>query len=869
MPAGAGRDSRRRAKVGLFSRWNTTEHEVSESQLRRKDAPVVRQRWSTLAVATLGLLLVQPAVSLAAGFGQLRVQSSLGQPLQAEIDISGVSRDDADSLVVKLAPPEAYEKAGLPYLPAVGGMNLELERRPDGSYVARVRSNQPVSDLYVDILVDMSWASGKVTRAFTFLLDPAGTKQAAQPVSPRVIPAATPDAAPATPSTSAAPAPAAPVATPAARQAGPAGSASGAGNYTVRRGDSLSGIAVESMRGQAGVSLDQMLVALYRANPDAFVGGNMNRLKSGAVLRVPSPADAQAVARPDARREVVTHTQAFDEYRNRLASAAASLRPSEAGTREQSGAVTARVQEQAAPPDARDELKLSKPESTAQKDANTQAEATVARARELKEAESRLAQLEKNVGDMQRLVELKNAEIARMDRAGTTGAGGPVTGPAVRDAASAPSASEAAALAAGATAAGAAGATGAASAPSGSPTTPGEQPPAVVQGEPVPQSSFLSAFLSNPLTVIGALLLIVVLGAYALFRRRHAQDAQDAQDALQADQAAQSDREFRNSMAPPDTAAADADPQPGAAAAASAAAAQHSVFGTDFHIGSGVADSSDVDPIAEADVYIAYGRDAQAEEILREALQQEPERQAVRLKLLEIYNTRQDVEGFRVMAEEMLVQTGGQGAHWAQAAAMGRALEPENPLYRTEVPDGRPVSATLPTATAPHDLPLPARDEPSIGDFALPLDAFPVPAPGAPLTAPADAGRVFGDTVVGIPQSREGTPEADAGVDDLPLDTPTRARPMTFDMAGLSFDLDAPLQSANQHVEHAGHAETAAAAASIHPSGARDLQIKFDLAKAYLEIGDRNGARELLQEVVDQAADPLQDEARTLLRQVG
>lgn len=178
---------------------------MSVSQHRRKDAPTARQRWSTLAFTALGLLLAQPA-AYAAGFGQLRVQSNLGQPLQAEIDISGVSAEEADGLAVKLASPDAYAKAGLTYLPAVSSLRLQVERRPNGSYVARVRSTQPVSEPFVDILVDMTWASGKVSRAYTFLLDPAGAKPSNQTFSPAtVVQAGTPDESGAT--SPAAPAP--------------------------------------------------------------------------------------------------------------------------------------------------------------------------------------------------------------------------------------------------------------------------------------------------------------------------------------------------------------------------------------------------------------------------------------------------------------------------------------------------------------------------------------------------------------------------------------------------------------------------------------------------------------------------------------
>ncbi|WP_404851351.1 FimV family protein, partial [Cupriavidus sp. D384] len=184
---------------------------MSVSLHRRKDAPTVRQRWSTLAITAAGLLLAQPA-AYAAGFGQLRVQSNLGQPLQAEIDITGVTPEEADSLAVKLAAPSAYSRAGLTYLSAISSVRLDVQKRPNGTYVATVRSNQPLSEPFVDILVDMSWSSGKITRAYTFLLDPAGAKPSNQAFSPTtVVQAATPDASPA-----AAPAPAPVAAAPAA-----------------------------------------------------------------------------------------------------------------------------------------------------------------------------------------------------------------------------------------------------------------------------------------------------------------------------------------------------------------------------------------------------------------------------------------------------------------------------------------------------------------------------------------------------------------------------------------------------------------------------------------------------------------------------
>ncbi|UDM51478.1 FimV/HubP family polar landmark protein [Cupriavidus sp. MP-37] len=943
---------------------------MSVSQHRRKDAPTARQRWSTLAVTALGLLLAQPA-AYAAGFGQLRVQSNLGQPLQAEIDISGVTAEEAAGLSVKLAPPSAYAAAGLTYLPAVGSLRLEVERRANGSYVARVRSSQPISEPFVDILLDMSWASGKVSRAYTFLLDPAGARASNQTFSPApVVQAATPDApaAPAPAAAQAAPAqqaaptaeaeparpaaPARPARQSARRAAAPAAGTDMApgGGYTVQRGDTLYGIAGEAVQGQESVSLDQMLVALYRNNPNAFIGGNMNRLRSGAVLQVPTQQQAQAVSPRAARREVVARTQGFDAYRSRLASAAAAKSVEPDSGRQQSGNVTARVQEQAAPTDGpRDELKLSKAARGAQADAAARAEAEVARERQLKEAEARLAQLQKNVGDMQKLLELKNAEIAKLsqanqaaladkekaDAAARAAAAAPAVVPAeppkadavastaaaaataaaVANAASAPAVPAAGASAAAAVASAAASAVAAAPASQpaadvaanpaqGAASTPAAKPvpPVVAQPAPVPEPSFLDGLLANPMLLPGGGLVVALLGVYAIYRRRQKQKESEASG-------------FGDSiLSQESTVMAGANSLFGTAGGQSVDTSQHSVFGADFRIGNNTPEANEVDPIAEAEVYIAYGRDVQAEEILREALEKHPEQQPVRLKLLEIYSNRQDVEGFRVIAEEMFAQTGGHGAEWLKAAEMGRALEPGNALFMVVAPEAAGPDTASPATDQwrtqdPSQNPASiARLEPSLGDLSLPLDAFPAPAAGDPIVAPASAAMVFGAET---PQPGEavrldmGLPGADPlADDDVPtLDTPTRGRPLEFDMSGLSLDLGSapqgnaaapaaldeasvplpattmlrdgklaePIDLSRVAPDTAGNLGQSVSPSTLSADGmdgGRDMQIKLDLARAYIEIGDKEGARELLQEVVEQSQDPLQAEARSLLLEV-
>ncbi|KHK51651.1 peptidoglycan-binding protein [Ralstonia sp. A12] len=975
------------------------------SQYRRRESSHRSPSWSVVAIAAASLLLIQPAAQ-AAGFGALHVRSSLGQPLQAEIDLTGVTPEEAQNLVAKLAAPDAYSRAGLTYNPIVSSLRASLERQSNGNYVVRLRSTQPVAEPFVDVLVDLNWASGHVSRAYTFLLDPVGSSNTAQNFAPTpVVQATTPGAAesaapapaPAAQSQAGAPAAAAPAPTrqpraatrQAARQqqAAPAASAPDAtpgGSYTVQRGDSLYDVASTAAQGQDTVSLDQMLLALYRNNPNAFIGGNINRLRTGSVLKVPSQAEAQKVSAREARREVVAQTSGFTGYRNRLATAAeANAATDTDSTRQQSGSVSARVQDQATPAaSGRDELRLSKADRSGKANAAARDEELVAKERALKEMESRVAQLEKNLTDMQRLVELKNAELAKAASAAKPAAGAaPATAaPAVaaanapapaaasstpapaqqaaQPAAATPAEAAPAASASSATATAAASAPEAASAPvaaasapqaaasapvaaaSAPAVAPKKAPVVVAPQPPIAEESFFSSLLGNPMALGLGGVVVALLGGLAVYRRRQQkpEQAHGFQDSLLSQES---------------TVMAGANSLFGAAGGQSVDTSQHSVFGADFRIG-GSNESNEVDPIAEADVYIAYGRDVQAEEILREALEQHPERQAIRLKLMEIYANRQDAHGFQTIAEEMLAQVGAASPEWAEAAAMGRKFDPANPLYLTVQGDGHHVAAEAPaehghagavaagaaalagvgavaaaeafkptvtgettrrgddwTTLSPDlDPSAPSTKAPQLADLDLPLDSFPAPAAGDPITAPDEAVEMFkshAEPEADLPQFNAHAGEAYQPVSappmhmdlsDLSLDLnptppaaeaapaapvaaveeslPSWAQPTDLSQAPMHFDAE-PHHAEQEHVVN-DEPQSAIRLDTNLPhtlsgehgaDGVRDLQIKFDLAKAYIEIGDKEGARELLQEVLDLGDPSFHAEAQALMRQIG
>ena len=321
--------------------------------------------------------LALPGAAYPLGLGKLTVESYVGQPLAARIEILGSTKEELDSLSAKIADPSLYRQNNLQYQGVLARTRVTLERGPNDTAYLKVTSTAPVAEPYLDLLVEANWASGRVVRDYTFLLDPPGT--------------VTPPVEPITPLRAGAAAPAArPAAAPAAAAAAPRAEGD---SYEVKRGDTLSKIAKE--RKPETVTLDQMLVALFKSNADAFDGANMNRLRSGAIVTVPSAADAQAASPQEATQVVRVQASDWRAYRDRIAGAAA---PAEgAAGRTSTGRIATAVEEKTpAAPKGGDQLRVSKDAAPA-KGGAAGAEDAVARDKQLREAQVRIAALEKTI----------------------------------------------------------------------------------------------------------------------------------------------------------------------------------------------------------------------------------------------------------------------------------------------------------------------------------------------------------------------------------------------------------------------------------------------------------------------------------------
>ncbi|WP_288380931.1 FimV/HubP family polar landmark protein [uncultured Massilia sp.] len=690
----------------------------------------------TVTAAVASAVLLSSAAS-AAGLGKLTVLSALGQPLRAEIELTTTAGEDASSLAVKLASTEAFRAANIEFNPALLSLRFNVEQRA-GRQIIRVSSTQPLNEPFVDMLLELSWNNGRLVREYTFLLDPAELRatQPAQVAAETARAAAQPRAA--------APAPqaAAPVAqapqeqprreTPAPRAAEPA--IDTPSSYRVRQGDTLSKIATRLK--PTDISLDMMLVALYRANPDAFIGQNMNRLKSGQILKVPDSDALRGTDGAEAGSIVVAHAADFNAYRNKLAGQVANAAPQRTPQAGQSaaGKITAKVEERpTAAKESQDKLQLSKatqPTTGANgaAPATASTEDAIARQKELDQAQERVKELERNVNDLEQLMTVKSRSGSEAQGAAAGAAAQPLA-PAPEDAK-----------------------------PAAKPAKPTTPPKAAA-----PEEKGLADTLMDNINIVAAGAAVLLLAALGISQRRKKKGAKDGKKLDAEPSVLGVPTQGAHSLF--------------AEAGGQSVDTSNSVFNSSFAPSASQLDTNEVDPVAEADVYIAYGRDAQAEEILKEALRTNPERHPVRLKLLDIYAARKDLRAFETQAGELYGLTRGQGDEWAQAAALGQGIDPANPLYASAT-GAAPVAA----AQSPQE-----RDQQSLLSKQL-EDSFRGGAPVAALGAGAAAGAAY----AAMDHDDTDEPRDDAtavpSFEPEPAGARSEDNSLDFDLGGLAFE---------------------------------------------------------------------------------
>ncbi|MFI8735996.1 FimV/HubP family polar landmark protein [Ectopseudomonas toyotomiensis] len=934
---------------------------------------MVRVRKLVLAIAAASAL--SSGMAHALGLGEVTLQSSLNQPLVAEIELLEVRDLASNEVIPSLASPEEFIKAGVDRQYFLTDLKFTPVLKPNGKSVIRITSSKTVREPYLNFLVEVLWPNGRLLREYTLLLDPPlyspQPSVAAAPQLPVAAPAPRPAAAPATAPTSAAPAAAPRPAAPA-----PASRAISGNEYRTTANDTLWEIAQRV----GGGSVNQAMLAIQDLNPDAFIGGNINRMKSGQVLRLPDEQQIRTRSNAEAIAQVAEQNAAWREGR------AVASRQLDATRRTTAGAAPATAE-------AGDSLKLVAAEAgqstrgsdtgaagskaLADKLAVTQ-ESLDSTRRENAELQSRVGDLQSQLDKLQRLVELKDSQLAKLqaDLSAAPAAPAATEEPPAETPAAAPEAAPPAVEAAtppatppeeaapdynyseepaapvedsAATTQQPASEPAAAVEPA-APVKPAEAAkPATPAPAPAPApQSFIDDLLANPMTLGlagGGALLLLLVGLMAL-SRRNAQKESELQDEL-ADDLSQ-EQAFASDLDMPEDSFAGLDDEP---------------VQTTQAVGEERVTAQTGDALGEADIYIAYGRFNQAAELLQNAINDEPHRADLRLKLMEVYAELGDREGFARQDNE-LREIGGVNAEaeqlkskypaiaaFAGAGAVAAAASVDDDMGDFSLDD---LSLDEPTAEAPastggdlddaFDLSLDdleadlesdvqsAKAEQAPLSLDDDLDFGLVDEPAAPAaSADDDLGfdLALDDDKVELSQPSndlsafsldldEAAPAVSDEADDflLSLDDDAPLNQPTDDLSDLSLDLAEEAPSANLDLpadfdlslEDEAPAQPAVApdsfaaqldevtaeldqlstdfeepqAAPLAPasslsadldgdddfdflSGTDETATKLDLARAYIDMGDTEGARDILDEVIAEGSDAQQQEAREMI----
>lgn len=835
---------------------------------------MVQVRKLVLAIAAASAL--SSGMAQALQLGEMTLKSKLNQPLSVEIELRDVGGLTAAEITPSLASAQAFVDAGVDRQAFLDDLTFTPVINPEGRSVVRVTSSKPLPDSYVRFLLQVQWPNGRLMRDYSVLLDPAKFDQPAP--------------------TASAPASTAPAAgTPA--------------QHTTTSRDTLWEIAAKNRN---GASVQQTMLAIQALNPDAFIDGNINRLKTGQVLRLPDATQSTALAQPQAIAEVSAQNAAWRQGRRTPKGQVAGKAQLDATKRTQAGNAPTSTQ-------AKDNLSLVSAEAAKQgtkgkagdnralsdKLAMTQEELDTTR-RDNEELKSRAADLQSQLDKLQKLIQLKNDQLARLQAQN----GEPATAAIPAQLAGEPAAEPAAPVAT---------------------PAPAAEPPKPVAAPATTEGKF-NDLLTNPiiLGIIGGAGILVVLLLLLLWAR-HRNARREEEKHLRMARALAEEPEFTPNIdqdLPPDSFEGLEVPPPSVklgAAPAPAPVAEPVVVPTVASVlaplAVAVAQENSSDALAQAQSHIDRGHLNQAADVLEQAIKHEPKRSDLRLKLMEVYGLQNDKDGF-VTQERQLVANGENHAQVEQlksrfpamavlaagvsAAVAAAALDAQ---YVKDLLDDKPA-APEPVDTFDNDFDLSldeleaaspaeiARDQQTfeallqqqteakadaqdLSDFDLDLQLDP------------PASKSDDDFLSGLEEQMKDVPPVEpptltpAALEEFELpedfdlslaDEPTApvAKPDAF--ASELDDVNAELDRLSQSLEHPPieptfTAEDAALGGDDEPdfdflSGTDEVATKLDLAQAYIDMGDADGAKDILDEVLVEGNEDQRGEAKEMLGRI-
>ena len=906
---------------------------------------MVRVRNLVLAIAAATALTSEMAYAL--GLGEVTLKSALNQPLVAEIELLDAKTLSPGEVVPVLASAEDFNRAGVDRQYFLTDLTFTPVIRPDGKSVIRVSSSKPVREPYLNFLIEVLWPSGRLLREYTLLLDPPlYSPEIAASVAPQ-LPVAATVSRPA----------AAPQASPRPTSSSSSSPVSQGGQYKVTPNDTLWEIAE---RARQGGTVHQTMLAIQDLNPDAFIGNNINRMKNGQVLRLPSAEQIGSRSQAEAIQQVA---QQNASWRQASGLAAPAARQIDATQRGSAGAAPSRSEQG-------DNLRLVAPEpgkSTVGSDDGAGNEAAALRdklavseesldssRRENLDLKDRLNDLQGQLDKLQRLMQLKDDQLAKLQAqlASEAEAQADVAAPSslsVNEAGTsdtlAPQAAEVVSQAD----------TEADPVPDAAPQAP--RPETAEASKPAAQASaapatpvaapqepeadgYVDELLGSPvlLGVLGGSALLLLLVGLMVLSRRNAMREAELQESLLADSSTDSFYVAQHDLDSSDSESADLGATPDADQAPA-----------DSFVGTGN------DPLAEADIYIAYGRFNQAAELLQNALNDEPQRSDLRLKLMEVYAELGDRDGF-ARQEAELREIGGASAEIEQVkvrypamamagfGAVGTSVSASDDLDGFSLDDlelEEPASVVEQKAEDDFDLSLDDLEldddlaDPTVtptGQAATELDEVGFDEIGLDAIAGDQAAEEFSfdldesatssnvslddelagfsldldeqssrstddDLLLGLadeakPASSESADEFDFELADpeQPADMPdefdlsldyepvTEPAPETFssELEGVEAELEELSRDFSEPLDQSPDMTAGAVApVSSAPEALDDdfdffadtdeTTTKLDLARAYIDMGDAEGARDILDEVMSEGSDNQQQEAREML----
>lgn len=945
-----------------------------------------------LAMAILALSALQANFANALGLGNLSIKSALNQPLNAEIKLLDVGDLDPTQVKIQLATAEDFQRSGVDRDYFLTNLHFTVDMDGHGGGTIHVTTKEPVVEPYLNFVIEARWPSGRLLREFAVLLDPPAfsASKGAGAVAPAVAGGQSSKKAaiqPPTVTTETQPT----KTVPEAEMSLPAAGKSG--EYRVQVYDTLSKIAAR-YKPASDVSVAQTMLAIQRTNPDAFINNNINLIKSGAVVRLPSAEEARAVSADQAAQDAEEQTHAWRSGAGRSAgsSTAATGPQLDASAPEPSkseGGYREKARLSIAAPGGSEKSSAGEGSGAGGKGVEAlrnqltaSQEALEKGKRDNHELQSRLDDMERQIATLQRLISLKDDQLTALqaksaDKPATTKPAEPVAA-----APAAPVSAPAPTPAAETSAPVAAAATQPAAAPAKpAPVAPKPKP------APAPELSLLEQITSNPLYLGGgaAAILLALVGGVMFKRRKDAEEEEDSGDDFTLDDGDtfpfaaidSDDKSIADDTIIGDTTQHLADHVEPAAATEAPKKAVRSETG---------------DAIAESDIYIAYGRYQQAVDLLSNAIDAEPTRSDLRVKLLEVYVEMRNRDAFReqfvalqglgdsgavAQVKDMLSSvdgvsgwldglSGGTSAFAASAAPVAAAAASAfvaDKLF-DETPEEQAVQAAesegdldldldfdeitesvadsessleleddieFPAETAAEsdfefnldlDADTAASSSQELSDLTLDLERTAAPSEPAPNFAFAnpdeeleldlgddDLDEMLGelggtDELMDLEDYATNAPAAPAPAEPAIEPAPAAFEPELdlseeFDLsqAGEELDSESPSEidvfgGLNQPApgatdfddsfgEPAPGAEPAFESAPVSAptldsgddfdflSDSDEVATKLDLARAYIDMGDTDGARDILDEVLQEGTDNQKQEASTLLSRIG